>query len=62
MSDASGRLNSDRANREWIEAKEALIQDKEFLDEQENAGVWLGKQANVSSRELDDRINATRGS
>jgi hypothetical protein len=61
VSDASGRLNSDRPNREWIEAKEELIRDKEFLDEQEQRARDAREESERIQQVLDSRLQATRG-
>lgn len=62
VSDASAKINSDRPNGEWIEAKEELIRDKEFLDEQEKRGRDAREESERIQQEQEARVRANRGS
>ena len=62
VSDASSRLNSERAQNEYLQVKETLVRGKEFLDEQENRAQDARENSERQQQELQDRLNAARGS
>lgn len=62
VSDASAQINSDRPNREWIEAKEEFVRDKEFLDEQGERARVAREASERIQQEQEARVRAGRGS
>lgn len=62
IGELSSEIKRDRASREWIEAKEELVRDKEFLDEQEQRERDGREETERAKREYGDRVRAARGS
>ena len=62
ISDASGKIHSDSASSELIEAKESDVRDIEFLDGEFEKSQDARKQSQRLHEEHQRRVNAARSS
>ena len=62
ISDASGKIHSDSANSELIEAKESAVRDIEFLDDQAKQSQDARDQSQRLHEEHQRRVNTARSS
>lgn len=62
ISDASGRLHGDAANRELVDAKEEALRDVEFLKEQAARAEDARNESRQLHEEHERRVQSGRGS